>query len=403
MGRRERVAVRGSGYPRGAPGGIREGRRVSEQQQLLPCIPPVERTVVEGNIVEHPCWKLTNRQAKPLRNMIDKATGKVLVDPATGKPQQYPDPADYTVEIDLGPVPTDVRKRRQLKITASVHHGYPTVFAFRVLVVVVEKAHLLNYLSQKVEITPTEIVNGLGIEKRGGSTYRAIYDALNALESVELCYTDTYYDATSKRVTPGRRTERLVKKSVFKATREDDSPPPSSLALPGMDALAAPPVSGSPSTSTSEGTSDPENYVELGDGLWLSLTAGYRFPVDREYLNDLPNELTQRLYSYLTKKDSRSAQYEENVISLGRRLGLSKSAPSDIRDSLEPALVILETPRGAHGKVFLRSYRFVGQRSAMKLVVVTNREADVAEQQAAAEKRAADLRTLRERLGAGRP
>jgi len=258
---------------------------------------------------------------------------------------------------------------------------------------------LLNYASQKVQITPTDIVNGLGIEKRGGSTYRAIYDALNALESVELCYVDTYYDAAAKGVTPGRRTERLVKKSVFKATREDDTPP-RSLPLPGMD---PPPPSVSTVTAPSEPTSDPENYVELGDGLWLSLTAGYRFPVDREYLNDLPNELTQRLYSYLTKKDSRSPQYEENIISLGRRLGLTKTAPAHIRESLEPALAVLATPRGAHGKVFLRSHRFVGQRSATKLVVVTNREADVQAEQVVVEKRAADIRALRERLAPTRP
>ena len=372
---------------------------------LSPRVPPRERTVVEGNIVEHPIWKLTNRQAKPMRNMIDKATGKVLVDPSTGKPQQYPDPADYTLELDLGRAPDDARKRRRLKIVASVHHGYPTVFAFRVLVVVIERAHALGYVSQKVEITPTEIVNGLGIEKRGGSTYRAIYDALNALEGIELCYIDTYYDVTSKRVTPGRRTERLVKKSVFKATREDDTPASRSLAFAGVKLPAAPaaPASG-PEVVPTPGPppNELDNYVELGDGLWLSLTSGYRFPVDREYLNDLPNELTQRLYSYLTKKDSRSPAYQENVVSLGRRIGLSKTAPSDIRDSLDPALTILETPRGPSGKVFLRSHRYLGQRSEMKLFVLTNREADHDAQTAAAEKRAADIRALRQRLATTR-
>lgn len=368
-----------------------------EQQQLLPGIPPRERTVVEGNIVEHPIWKLTNRQAKPMRPMVDEETGKVLVHPETGKPKLYADPADYTLDIDLGSAPDDARKRRRLHITASVHHGFPTVFAFRVLVVIVEKAHALNYASQKVEITPTEIVKGLGIEKRGGSTYRGIYDALNALESVELCYVDTYYDITSKRVTPGRRTERLVKKSVFKATREDDDSIPTSLTLAGIE---PPPP---PAAASSGPRHEPENYVELGDGLWLSLTSGYRFPVDREYLNDLPNELTQRLYSYLTKKDGARADYEENVVSLGRRLGLSKTNPSDIRDSLEPALDVLATPRGSTRKVFLLSHRFVGQRSEMKLIATTNREVDVQDAQAEAERRAADLRMLRARLEASRP
>jgi hypothetical protein len=371
---------------------------MAEQQELLPGIPPRERTVVEGNIVEHPIWKLTNRQAKPLRTMVDKETGKVLVDPKTGRPEQYADPADYTLDIDLGSAPDDARKRRRLHITASVHHGFPTVFAFRVLVVIVEKAHALNYASQKVEITPTEIVKGLGIEKRGGSTYRGIYDALNALESVELCYVDTYYDITSKRVTPGRRTERLVKKSVFKATRDDDAPPPRSLTLAGLELPEFPDAPPAPPAAPQE----PENFVELGDGLWLSLTSGYRFPVDREYLNDLPNELTQRVYSYLTKKDGASQRYEENIVSLGRRLGLSKTTPSDIRDSLEPALAVLATPRGPARKVFLLSHAFVGQRAEMKLVAVTNREADFETAEAAAARRAADLRALKARLEASR-
>jgi hypothetical protein len=369
---------------------------VSEQQQVLACIPPRERTVVEGNIVEHPIWRLTNRQAKPLRNMIDEETGKVLVDKVTGKPRQYPEPTDYTIEIDLGPVPEDARKRRQLKVRASVHHGYPTVFAFRVLVVLIEKADSVGYVSQKVEITPTEIARGLGIDQPGGSRYDAIYAALNALEGVELCYVDTYYDISAKRVTPGRRTERLVKKSVFKATREDPSP---SLTLPGVEPA---PVGKVVSTPNIDGTADPENYVELGDGLWASLTAGYRFGIDREYLNDLPTELSQRLYSYLAKKD-RSGRWEENLIGLGRRLGLSKLAPAHIREAVEPALVLLETPCGPTGKVFVRSHQFLGQRSATKLIVVTNGEAEVAAAQAAAEERHAQIQALRERFAGGRP
>jgi hypothetical protein len=78
--------------------------------------PPRERTVVEGNIVEHPIWKLSNRQARPKRLMVDNETGKVLVDPETAKPRQYVDPEDYTQVIDLGPAPSDQRKRRQVPV-----------------------------------------------------------------------------------------------------------------------------------------------------------------------------------------------------------------------------------------------------------------------------------------------
>jgi len=97
----------------------------------ISAVPPRERTVVEGNIVEHPIWNLSNRQARPKRLMVDAETGKVLVDPRTLKPREYVDPADYTQEFDLGPDPSDGSKRRQLVIKADVHAGFPTVHALR--------------------------------------------------------------------------------------------------------------------------------------------------------------------------------------------------------------------------------------------------------------------------------
>jgi len=53
---------------------------------------------------------------------------------------------------------------------------------------------------------------------------RVIYHARAALETVELCSVDTYYDIESKRVTPGRQTQRLLKRSVCKAVRDDEVP-----------------------------------------------------------------------------------------------------------------------------------------------------------------------------------
>ena len=252
----------------------------------VPSVPPRERTVVEGNIVEHPIWKLSNRQARPKRLMVDGETGKVLVDPQTSRPREYVDPADYTQELDLGPDPSDGRRRRQLVIKADVHAGFPTVHALRVLVVVAEKAHFLRYASQKVPITPTEIARGLGIDRPAGPHFSAIYNSLDALEGVQLVYVDTYYDVRARAVHPGRRTERLVKRTVFKLR-------PRRRAAPQLD-------------GTARATTDPEDYVELGDGLWESLTSGYRFAVDRTYLNGLDTDLAQRLYSYLAKKDYRS-------------------------------------------------------------------------------------------------
>jgi len=134
------------------------------------------------------------------------------------------------------------------------------------------------------------------------------------------------------------------------------------------------------------------------NGLWRSLTSGYRFAVDRTYLNSLPTETAQRLYSYFTKKDYKSRFYEERVVGLGRRLGLAKTAPSDIRASLEPACEALLQPIGAERKAFLRAFSFEGTRAQMKLVIETSREQDVDDACAVAERGRQVVEELRKRL-----
>jgi YgiT-type zinc finger domain-containing protein len=261
---------------------------------VMAATPPRERTVVEGNLVEHPIWKLNNRQARPKR---------VAVDASTGEPREYVEPEDYTQTFELGPHPADSQRRRQLVMRADVHAGFPTMHAFRVLLVVIERAHQLGYAGQKVPITPTEIALGLGAEEPGGKDYRSIYGSLDALENVQLCFVESFYDRTARMVHPGRLTERLVKKTRFR--------------------LRARPTAAAAAPTGVAGEVEPGDFVELGDALWRSLTSGYRFAVDRAYLNALPTELAQRLYSYLSKKDRASRFYEERVISLGRHLGLA--------------------------------------------------------------------------------
>jgi len=200
-------------------------------------------------------------------------------------------------------------------------------------------------------------------------------------------------------VHPGRRTERLVKKSVFKlhlSERARDARAPRQDL--GADSVASAGTSCAVHQQRLGDAIEPEDYVELGDGLWRSLTSGYRFAVDRTYLNSLPTETAQRLYSYFTKKDYKSRFYEERVVGLGRRLGLAKAAPSDIRASLEPACEVLLQPIGAERKAFLRAFSFEGARAQMKLVIETNREQDVDNAGAIAERGRQVVEELRKRL-----
>jgi hypothetical protein len=56
----------------------------------------------------------------------------------------------------------------------------------------------------------------------------------------------------------------------------------------------------------------------------------------------LRSPLAQRLYLYLTKKD-RQGLYVEGLKHIGKKLGLAKTSPSAILDSLGPALELLRT------------------------------------------------------------
>jgi hypothetical protein len=53
--------------------------------------------------------------------------------------------------------------------------------------------------------------------------------------------------------------------------------------------------------------------------------------VDRPYLNSLPTETAQRLYSDLAKKDYQSRFYVERVVNIGRRSPpTGADAPQDL-------------------------------------------------------------------------
>jgi hypothetical protein len=87
-----------------------------------------------------------------------------------------------------------------------------------------------------------------------------------------------------------------VKKSAFRLRASDSA---RGARPPRQDLGAGSEVSAGTSSAVQQqrlgDAIEPEDYVELGDGLWRSLTSGYRFAVDRTYLNSLPTETAQRL------------------------------------------------------------------------------------------------------------
>ncbi len=90
-----------------------------------------------------------------------------------------------------------------------------------------------------------------------------------------------------------------------------------------------------------DGNGRPRSWVKLSDLVFESLRGRYYYPVDLDYTVALKSPLAQRLYLYLTKKD-RHGQYVEGLKHIARKLGLAKTSPSAILDSLGPALDLLK-------------------------------------------------------------
>lgn len=310
----------------------------------------------EGNLIEHPIFRISNKEAKPFHD-----ADKELVNLA-----------DYVIEHILD---TTGAARRKLVVRADPHRGFPTIFAYRVLLAVLKHARVpapngsgrdWDWL-QKVPITRKAIRQALKL-KHGGSAYDYIDEALSAMKGLTLEFYETWWDAPTKSH-PGRREESLLKHFQFRCEgrrKKKDSERQQELAI-------------------------KDEYVELGDGLLASCRAGYFIGVDMDYLNDLRTDLARRLYSYLTKRDGKRASkqaapalpppsdseasaspapsstpaveptltYKESLEKLARKLPLARTKPSYVRAKIEPALKVFCAPLAPTGRQFLAKYDFV--------------------------------------------
>lgn len=324
------------------------------KQTLIPRLVQ-EDTFVEGNLLEYPLFRLSNKDLKPKRE-------NGLVDPA-----DYV--TDYFAETTVAP---GLQRTRKLSMKASVHYGYPGMFAFGVLLAVMKKAQDTKAPTRRVAITRPEICQALDID-RGGTQLRAIDAALGALKNTELTFFDSWHDGHTRAAHPGIHIEHLVTDFQFRPSPRDKAAKvPAQLAF------------------------NYAEFVELGAGLWSNLQAGYKILVDLHYLNHLPTDTAKRLYDYLTKRDGKDETprmaYTENLQMLGAKLPLTKTSPSAIRSHLQPALEVLKTPLAPTGKRFLSDYKFEGSRSESRLTVYFARAAsssirDSVRQLAASQKR----------------
>lgn len=272
---------------------------------------PIETSISEGNLAENPIFVLNASDAKPLRAGIDEKTGNKI---------RYPDKNDYKRTIELGT--TEVNGRtcvKTLDIAAHQEFGYPTMFAYRLLLIVIDEAQRQGLQSPVVYINRHQLARRLGYKTLGKSLYEDIDNAFRALRSVQLEFRNAWYDKEGKGRVGQLKCTGLISEFTWDEEKQLEIP------LPGEDA---------------DGVAK-RNWVQLSSPLYKSLKDKYFSGIDLEYLNSLGSPLAQRLYAYLTKKNHERSEYSEGLKSLGVKLNLKKKAPSAIRDSLEPALELL--------------------------------------------------------------
>jgi len=256
---------------------------------------PDEAEICEGNLAENPLFVLSNKDARPK------------------------DKADYVKVIPLGTIIAGNRAiERAIKLHASTEYGYPTTFAYRVLLAIIELARREGFQSPAVRTSRHQLARMLGYAAPGKLVYADIENACNALASLYIQFRGTWYDRQTKASWQNRDGVHLLERVQFRDERQPF--------LPGLEA-------------SESGT------ITLGQALYASLRAGYFNGVDLQYLNALKSSsLAQMLYAYLTKKDQATRVLTRSLKELGMRFALRKRAPSALYDAFAAALDLLSKP-----------------------------------------------------------
>jgi hypothetical protein len=185
----------------------------SQGAQLAP-IRLMERSFIEGNVLEYPLFRLSNKELKPLNGR-----GK------HGEP--IPDPKDYVQEyaFQLREQGGAVRDAKVV-LKADVHEGFPGMFAKQILFAVIQKSQESDFVSQRVPITRPEICRRLHMTSYGGHQFNLIDQALRALSSYRIEFLDSWHDGAKRSHHPGTRLERLVKGFRFRSEGDQCGPQP---------------------------------------------------------------------------------------------------------------------------------------------------------------------------------
>lgn len=276
---------------------------------------PDEAAIAEGNLVEHPLFVLTNKEAKPK------------------------DKAAYVKVIPLGTILVGSKAvERTIKLNASTEYGYPTTFGYRILLALIELARRNHFESPKVRTSRHQLAQLIGIKSPGKREYDDIENACHAMAAMYITFRGTWYDKQTKAKSQDRDGVHLLERVQFRDERQ--------ATLPGL-----------------EGDTLESGYVTLGAALFESLRAGYFNGVDLDYINALNrSSLAQVLYAYLTKKDQGKRALTRSLKDLAMRFNLKKRTPSALYDAFTPAFELLTRPlevgTNSRPKRFLESWSF---------------------------------------------
>ena len=313
---------------------------------------PREDSIFEGNVSELPLWALSDRFAIP----------RIKVTDSKGVERKVPDPKALTRLVQLPPVTLDDGSVASptVEIIANQEFGFPTMFAARVLAVILEKAGERPGKwvdSDVVNISRWEIATRLGYKAGsiGKTTYESIEKALEALRSTTLEFRSSWYIRRNGNRANLVKASGLISEFQFYDERRER-----------QATLEVVP----PETSRS--------YVRLSDLLLKSLREGYYHGIDVDYLNALASPLAERLYLYLAKRDGDAkATYQEGLRQLASKLSLQATAPSVILRHIIPALERLKDPlllTTGTRRQFLKSFMYYKEKELLSVHFFTKKQ-----------------------------
>jgi hypothetical protein len=300
-----------------------------EDEPLVVAQRPRESAIVEGNLAEAPVFVLDPQLARPLRNGL-----------------RHPD--DYVRRVSMPQVRRGELVDKSVTVTASPEYGFPTIFALRCLVAILDIGYKRGANDGIIPVTRHEIAKAVGHSRPSTGLYTDILNQLWAMRTVSVDFREFWWDRANKSRLGTVVARGLIADFRFLDTRRHQKTP---LAADGL----------------------PHNFVQLPALLLASLRAGYHHGVDLQYLNALRRPLSQRLYVYLAKKDAPwdgqpegkvRESYQEGLQLLSAKMNLRDTRPSAARRALEPALSALQAPLpvgAAQGRPrrFLKAFRFI--------------------------------------------